>query len=330
MSAIIISFHLMFYVIFILQILNLITVKSILWKDLYNHLKHPTLKNKNHYKRNGFFDRTNLYWNGKLYNRYSEDYKKLLANVYETKYAYDAEYRDILQSTNGYNLTHKIGKSDKTDTVLTEEEFMEQLNILRDRHNIKTKKISVLDILKRYQNRDLTCKSIGDLEKLNIKDLCLINSSRVVGSPILNSEYKQYLSKIKESGIDTIINLDIKADNKHNIELCKKYGLNYFNLPITSDNHTVKIEDINKLLDIMSNHKVYIESSDITKTDANILLALNYLLKENVYIADSVLVGKPYETTQFLNKLNQIIYNFNNNLDTKFVEKMNTLKLVNL
>ena len=294
--------------------------------SLYGHMAK---KIGNYYKSNGFFDRTSLYWNGKQYNRYSEEYKKLLEIVYEVRYLSNTEFQDVLQSTNGYKLTHKIGKADKNDTILTEEEFIEQLNILRNKHNTRTQKIPASDILKKYQNRDKICHSVGDLEKLGIKDLCLINDSRVVGSPILNTEYKQYLYKIRESGIDTIINLDINADNMHNTELCKRYGLNYFNLPITSENNLIKKEDINKLLDLMSNHKVYIESKDITQTDTNIILALNYLLKKNAQITDSVLVNNAYEYQQFTDRLDKIINNIANKSDTHIKEKLNILKLVN-
>jgi len=283
----------------------------------------------NYYKNIGHFDGTNLYWNGKQYSRYSEDYQKLLQMVYEAKYSSDAEFQDVLQSTNGYKLTHKIGKSDKSDTVLTEEEFMAQLNELRNKHNTKVQDMSVSDILQKYQKRDKTCHSVGDLEKLGIKDLCLISGSKVVGSPLISTEYEQYLSKVKESGIDTIISLDAGADNTKNIELCKKYGLNYFNFKITENNSSMTKENINKLLDLISNHKVYIESSDKNQTDANIILALNYLLKENASIADSVLVGKAYNDPQFVNKLNSIINMLTQKTDAKIAEKLNILKLVN-
>ena len=293
---------------------------------LYGHMAK---KIGNYYKHNGFFDRVSLYWNGKQYNRYSEEYKKLLRAAYEAKYLSDAEFQDVLQSTNGYKLTHKIGKTDKNDTVLTEEEFIEQLDILRNKYNIKTQKISILEILKKYQSRNKVCHSIGDLEKLGIKDLCLINDSRVVGSPILNTEYKQYLSKIKESGIDTIINLEINADNNHNLELCKKYGLNYFNIPITQDDSFITKENIGKLLDLMSSHKIYIESNDKTQTDANIILALNYLLKDNSQIADSVLVNNAYEYPQFITKLNKLIDIMVGESNEQIAPKLNILKLVN-
>ena len=151
----------------------------------------------------------------------------------------------------------------------------------------------------------------------------------MVGSPILNTEYKQYLSKIKESGIDTIINLEINADNNHNLELCKKYGLNYFNIPITQDDSFITKENIGKLLDLMSSHKIYIESNDKTQTDANIILALNYLLKDNSQIADSVLVNNAYEYPQFITKLNKLIDIMVGESNEQIAPKLNILKLVN-
>ena len=90
------------------------------------------------YERDGTFDGRTLYWQGRRFDRRSEEYQALLQAAYEARWLGDPEFRDVLQITNGYKLTHKIGKKDLKETVLTEDEFIRHLDILRDRHNDKS------------------------------------------------------------------------------------------------------------------------------------------------------------------------------------------------
>ena len=99
------------------------------------------------FERTGVFDGKHLFWLGKRFERLSAEYKVLLERVYEAKYKSDPEYRAVLQATNGYVLTHKVGKTNPMETVLTGDEFIEQLDILRDKFNDKSRKLTISQII---------------------------------------------------------------------------------------------------------------------------------------------------------------------------------------
>lgn len=99
------------------------------------------------YERDGTFDGRTLHWQGRRFDRMSEEYQALLQAAYEARWQGDPEFRDVLQITNGYKLTHKIGKKDLSGTVLTEDEFIKHLDILRDRHNDKRIILTISQII---------------------------------------------------------------------------------------------------------------------------------------------------------------------------------------
>lgn len=71
-----------------------------------------------------------LYWNGKKYKRSSEEYQILITKAYDCLYE-NKKFREILLSTGNETLCHSLGKHDAKDTVLTEQEFIGQLDRLR-------------------------------------------------------------------------------------------------------------------------------------------------------------------------------------------------------
>ena len=73
----------------------------------------------------------NLYWNGVKYKRASSAYSALITRAYDALYE-NADFKEALNSTNAEPLCHSIGKHNKKKTVLTEEEFIEQLYRLRE------------------------------------------------------------------------------------------------------------------------------------------------------------------------------------------------------
>lgn len=73
-----------------------------------------------------------VHWKGKSYNRNSEAFKKLLLSAYKACYDQNEIYRNALNSTIGKNLTHISGKKNKTDTILTADEFINILNAIRN------------------------------------------------------------------------------------------------------------------------------------------------------------------------------------------------------
>lgn len=72
-----------------------------------------------------------LYWQGKAIKRDSEEYQNLITKAYDSLNLNEG-FRKALMSTKGCTLTHSIGKHKITETVLTEREFIKQLNRLRD------------------------------------------------------------------------------------------------------------------------------------------------------------------------------------------------------
>lgn len=71
----------------------------------------------------------NLYWKGKRYKRKSTTFDELRFNAYKALLDNDI-FRGALDSVNGRELKHSIGKHNKRTTILTEEEFIGVLNML--------------------------------------------------------------------------------------------------------------------------------------------------------------------------------------------------------
>ncbi len=73
-----------------------------------------------------------LYWRGQVYGRHTVEYQALITRAYQACYEQCAEFRAALAATVGLRLAHSLGKSDPSQTVLTEIEFTERLTRLRD------------------------------------------------------------------------------------------------------------------------------------------------------------------------------------------------------
>ena len=71
-----------------------------------------------------------LYWQGESIKRDSEEYQELLKRAYDALFENEG-FRRALEATKGATLTHSIGNNDIHRTVLTEREFISQLNRLR-------------------------------------------------------------------------------------------------------------------------------------------------------------------------------------------------------
>ena len=78
------------------------------------------------------YDERTLYWKGKPIKRNSKEYEKLLDKVYFARYMNDPTFRSALNATKGKKLIHSIGKANPEETILTEQEFIHQLEKLRD------------------------------------------------------------------------------------------------------------------------------------------------------------------------------------------------------
>lgn len=77
--------------------------------------------------------RQSLWWKGCQISRHSVEYKRLLWAAYCAMFQQSAGFRDALMATKGMTLTHTIGSSDASYTVLTEREFVGILTRLRDK-----------------------------------------------------------------------------------------------------------------------------------------------------------------------------------------------------
>lgn len=72
-----------------------------------------------------------LYWNGKGYRRSGKKYSELITMAYDRLFYGNNIFREIvLPQFRGKFLIHSIGKTDTTESVLTEKEYLYQLNRL--------------------------------------------------------------------------------------------------------------------------------------------------------------------------------------------------------
>lgn len=89
-------------------------------------------------KRNKNWKRVQkLWWQGLEFDRRGDDYQKLLDRAFEAL-SQNSSFRKALLATGKNPLTHSIGKSKKSDTVLTESEFCSRLMKIRDKLMNKT------------------------------------------------------------------------------------------------------------------------------------------------------------------------------------------------
>ena len=98
----------------------------------------PAKKAGYKFKKN--FDGEHLHWQGRTILRNSEEYQKMLKEIYALKYKEDLKFRNALNKTGKHVLTHSIGKTDATKTILTTDEFTSILTSLRN-----TRKVSLKD-----------------------------------------------------------------------------------------------------------------------------------------------------------------------------------------
>lgn len=73
-----------------------------------------------------------LYWNGEEYPRDSVDYQQLLDRLYTEVYNQNSSFISDLYATGAQKLIHSLGKSDPSETILTEREFCDRLEKLRN------------------------------------------------------------------------------------------------------------------------------------------------------------------------------------------------------
>ena len=77
-----------------------------------------------------------LYWRGKEIKRKSQEYQDLLDKAYTQMYK-NTKFKKALEASRGAVLTHSIGRSKESETVLTTREFCSRLTKLRDFGTLK-------------------------------------------------------------------------------------------------------------------------------------------------------------------------------------------------
>jgi predicted NAD-dependent protein-ADP-ribosyltransferase YbiA (DUF1768 family) len=85
---------------------------------------------KSGFNKNWYRDQT-LYWAGKGILRGSVEYQELLDEAYNAMFEQNKKARKALMATNHANLTHSIGKTKKSETILTRQEFCSRLMNIR-------------------------------------------------------------------------------------------------------------------------------------------------------------------------------------------------------
>lgn len=82
-------------------------------------------------KKKKWYRTQTLYWRGRPIKRESKEYQELIDRAY-SELAKNDSFRAALLATGTATLTHSIGKTDPTQTVLTRQEFCSRLTKIRD------------------------------------------------------------------------------------------------------------------------------------------------------------------------------------------------------
>ena len=269
----------------------------------------------NYLKRSGKFDKEHLYWNGKTYNRNSKEYQDLLNRVYEAKFLQDKEFRNVLKLSKGYKLTHDIGKSNPHETILTDKEFVDNLDLLRNREI----NISPIECLVNGINKYLHKSSPSFIPK-TFKEIktTFINSHFICGEPLFNKKNSKYINR--KSRIFNIIDVNNDDSNPQKRKLfCQKHGLGYVNItPETMRN----LDTIKQLIKIYNSGELSYISS-IKREYANFPLVINYLFNPKSDISDAIIFGTP--TKKFIRKMKSIGKEIYTQTDSKDLSEISTV-----
>lgn len=83
-------------------------------------------------KKKNWWKTQTLWWQGKEIDRHAVEYQELLDRAYN-ELSKNEGFKKALLATNNSSITHSIGKSDESHTVLTQREFCGRLMKIRDR-----------------------------------------------------------------------------------------------------------------------------------------------------------------------------------------------------
>jgi len=95
-------------------------------------------------KKKKWYQTQKLYWQGKVYDRDSDEYQELLDRAYN-ELSKNSKFQKALLATKNSVLTHTIGKTKKNETVLTRQEFTSRLYKIREK--LKMQNLNNLTII---------------------------------------------------------------------------------------------------------------------------------------------------------------------------------------
>ena len=83
-------------------------------------------------KKKKWFKTQTLYWQGQEFKRDSDEYQELLDRAFDAL-ATNEGFKKALLATGNATLTHTIGKTKQSETVLTRNEFCSRLTKIRNK-----------------------------------------------------------------------------------------------------------------------------------------------------------------------------------------------------
>jgi predicted NAD-dependent protein-ADP-ribosyltransferase YbiA (DUF1768 family) len=95
-----------------------------------------------------------LWYQGHPIPRRSQMYQDLLDEAYDSMYEQNAAFRKALEDTHDATLTHSIGRTSESETVLTIREFISRLNKLRRGEKLCTNKVEFPEQTKLIDDED--------------------------------------------------------------------------------------------------------------------------------------------------------------------------------
>lgn len=163
----------------------------------------------------------------------------------------------------------KIDKNILTNTITT--------------NTIKKMPVISSDFIKTYNNINVAnnSKSYIDFDKLkalNITNYEQVGNLGIRGESLSASRNYKFLPKIKENGINTVIDLRTADYTEKFEKKCKKFGLNYLHIPIDAKTTPAKdiIKNLPKLFKTIEDGNFYIACAQ-GRHRTDIALAMNYL-----------------------------------------------------
>lgn len=77
-------------------------------------------------------ERQVVFYNNHVIDRHSEEYNNLITAAFDALYK-NLDFKNALRKSKGFKLKHSMGKTSRTQSLLTRTEFIGQLNRLRNK-----------------------------------------------------------------------------------------------------------------------------------------------------------------------------------------------------